>query len=110
MTAEHENLTVSSSSEEQMWELLLFIAGDSDATRRASAHLEKICQEHLAGRCRIEVVDILEQPDQADLFDIIATPTLVRRRPQPIRKIIGDLSITDRVLAGLGLSAQTYSY
>jgi circadian clock protein KaiB len=70
---------------------------------RAFAHLKRICEEHLAGRYHIEVVDLLEHPQLASGDQILAVPTLVRRLPQPIKKIIGDLSNTERVLVGLDL-------
>lgn len=104
MSVERISHSAAPSLEQEIWELTLFVAGKTDVTRRARIHLEEICRKYLADHCLIEVIDILEDPQQADLFDIIATPTLVRRQPQPMRKIIGDLSLTDKVLMGLGLS------
>jgi circadian clock protein KaiB len=69
--------------------------------RRAVANLERICREHLPGRCSLEIVDLREDPARAEQDQILAVPTLVRHRPAPRRKVIGDLSLIDRVLAGL---------
>jgi circadian clock protein KaiB len=70
---------------------------------RAFANLKTLCEEHLAGRYEIEVIDLVEDPSLARSDDILAIPTLVRRLPQPLRRIIGDLSNTERVLVGLRL-------
>jgi len=72
----------------------------------AFANLKKICEEHLAGRYHIEVIDLLKKPQLASGDQILAIPTLVRKLPEPIRKIIGDLSDTERVLVGLNLREQ----
>jgi circadian clock protein KaiB len=73
---------------------------------RAFANLKRLCDEHLAGRYDIEVIDLVEHPELARSDDILAIPTLVRRLPSPLRKIIGDLSNTERVLVGLRLETQ----
>lgn len=83
------------------WELRLYIAGRTARANTALANLERVCEKHLAGRYRIEVVDLLENPRLAAQDQILALPTLVRRLPPPVRKIIGDLSNTDRLLIGL---------
>ncbi|MCW2866964.1 MAG: KaiB domain protein [Marmoricola sp.] len=83
--------------------LRLYIAGQSPRSVRAMENLRRVCQEHLAGRYRVEVIDLLENPSLARGDEIVAVPTLVRTLPEPIRKIIGDLSDTDRVLVGLQL-------
>lgn len=83
--------------------LRLYIAGQTARSLAALANLQKICKEHLAGRYRIEVIDLLERPQLARGDQIMAIPTLVRRLPPPIKKIIGDLSQTERVLVGLDL-------
>ena len=83
--------------------LRLYIAGQSPRSVRAMENLRRVCQEHLAGRYRVEVIDLLENPSLARGDEIVAVPTLVRTLPAPIRKIIGDLSDTDRVLVGLQL-------
>lgn len=88
------------------WELRLYVAGQTPKSMAAFANLKKICEEHLAGQYEIEVIDLLEQPQLASGDQILAIPTLVRKLPQPIRKIIGDLSNTERVLVGLNLREQ----
>jgi circadian clock protein KaiB len=90
-------------SYEEQFELRLYVAGSTPKAVRAFANLRKICDEHLAGRYRIEVIDLLKDPQLGRGDQILAIPTLVRRLPQPIKKIIGDLSNTDRVLVGLDL-------
>src|SRR5215475_6547396 len=85
------------------WELKLYVAGQTAKSLQAFANLKKICEEHLAGEYRIEVVDLLKNPQLAKGDQILAVPTLVRKLPEPVRKIIGDLSNTDRVLVGLDL-------
>jgi circadian clock protein KaiB len=85
------------------WDLKLYVAGQTAKSLAAFENLKKICEEHLAGQYRIEVIDLLEQPQLARGDQIIALPTLVRKLPVPIRKIIGDLSDTERVLVGLDL-------
>jgi circadian clock protein KaiB len=82
-------------------ELRLYIAGQTRKSIAALANLRRICEEHLAGQYRIEVVDLIENPEQAQHDQIFAIPTLVRRLPEPIRRIIGDLSNSERVLIGL---------
>ncbi len=85
----------------EVWHLRLYVAGTSPNSIAAFANLERICQEHLAGRYDIEIIDLLEHPKLARGQEIIAIPTLVRQLPEPLRRIIGDLSDTDRVLVGL---------
>ena len=85
------------------YSLRLYVAGQTPKSIQAFANLKKICDEHLQGRYRIEVIDLLENPQLAKGDQILAIPTLVRKLPQPLRKIIGDLSDTDRVLVGLDL-------
>ena len=88
------------------WELRLYVAGQTPKSLAAFANLKKICEEHLAGQYEIEVIDLLKQPQLASGDQILAIPTLVRKLPEPIRKIIGDLSNTERVLVGLNLREQ----
>jgi circadian clock protein KaiB len=88
---------------DETFELRLYVAGQTPKAQRAFANLRKICDEHLAGRYSIEVVDLLEDPQLGKGDQILALPTLVRRLPAPIKKIIGDLSNTERVLVGLDL-------
>ncbi len=85
------------------WELRLYVAGQTSRSVAAFANLKKICEEHLKGEYQIEVVDLNKNPQLARGDQIIAIPTLVRKLPQPVRKIIGDLSNTERVLVGLDL-------
>jgi circadian clock protein KaiB len=91
----------------QRTELRLYIAGQTPKSLAALSNLRKICEEHLDGTYRIEVIDLLKNPQLARGHQIIAIPTLVRRLPMPIRKIIGDLSNTDKVLVGLDLREGT---
>lgn len=88
---------------EAFWELRLYVAGQTPRAVTAYANLKKICDEHLACRYRIEVIDLLKNPKLARGDQILAVPTLVRMLPVPMRKIIGDLSNTERVLVGLDL-------
>jgi circadian clock protein KaiB len=83
--------------------LRLYVAGQTPKSLLAFSNLKKICEEHLAGRYQIEVIDLLENPQLARGDQILAIPTLVRKLPVPVRKIIGDLSNTERVLIGLDL-------
>jgi circadian clock protein KaiB len=85
------------------WELRLYVAGKTARSVAALENLTKICEEHLAGQYRIEVVDLLVHPKLAKGDQIVAIPTLVRKLPEPIRKVIGDLSNTERTLVGLQL-------
>lgn len=85
------------------WTLRLYVAGQTPKSIAALSNLKRICDEHLAGRYRIEVIDLLVNPQLARGDQILAVPTLVRQLPQPVRKIIGDLSNTERVLIGLDL-------
>jgi circadian clock protein KaiB len=85
------------------WDLKLYVAGQTANSLRAFANLKRICEEKLQGRYRIEVVDLIKNPQLAKGDQIVALPTLVRKLPEPIKKIIGDLSNTERVLVGLDL-------
>jgi len=87
------------------WELRLYVAGQTPRSIAAFAQLERICEEHLHGRYSIEVIDLLENPTLAVGDQIIAIPTVVRRLPAPMKKIIGDLSNLERVIVGLDLTA-----
>ena len=84
-------------------QLRLYVAGQTPKSLAALANLRKICDEHLAGRYTLEVIDLVKHPQLAQGDQILAIPTLVRNLPPPIRKIIGDLSTVDRVLVGLNL-------
>jgi circadian clock protein KaiB len=85
------------------WELRLYVAGPSPKSLAAFRNIELLCEEHLAGRYHIEVVDLTKNPQLAASDQILAVPTLVRKLPIPVRKIIGTLSDTERVLGALGL-------
>ena len=89
--------------EQDEWNLRLYVAGQTPRSIAAFSNLKKICEEHLSGKYHIEVIDLLEKPQLASGDQILAIPTLVRKLPSPIRKIIGDLSDTERVLVGLDL-------
>ena len=89
------------SQKPQVWKLRLYVAGQTPKSIRAFANLKELCEAHLKGRYQIEVVDLLERPQLARGDQIVAIPTLVRKLPPPVRKIIGDLSSTERVLVGL---------
>jgi circadian clock protein KaiB len=87
----------------KLWQLRLYVAGQTPRSVTAFSNLKKICENHLKGRYDIEVIDLLEQPRLSQGDQILAIPTLVRKLPQPVKKIIGDLSDTERVLVGLDL-------
>ncbi len=87
----------------EVWELRLYIAGQTPRSVAAFANLKKLCEEHLAGRYKIEVIDLMEHPQLAAGDQILAIPTVVRRLPTPLRRIVGDLSNMERTLVGLEL-------
>lgn len=89
--------------ESKMWRLRLYIAGQTPKSILALENLKKICESHLVGRYTIEVIDLMQRPKLAAGDQILAIPTLVRKLPQPIKKIIGDLSNESQVLVGLDL-------
>jgi circadian clock protein KaiB len=93
--------------EADVWELRLYVAGQTPRSLAAFANLKRICEEHLAGRYNIEVVDLMKHPQLAAGDQILAIPTLVRKLPQPLRKIVGDLRDTERALVGLQLRQAT---
>jgi circadian clock protein KaiB len=90
----------------ETWNLRLYVAGQTPRAVAAFANLQKLCEEHVPGRYEIEVIDLLKNPKLAAGDQIIAVPTLVRRLPPPMKKIIGDLSNAHRVLVGLDLRPQ----
>jgi len=90
-------------TEEQTWELRLYVAGRTPKSVSAINNLNKYCEEHLQGKYKIEVIDLLLHPQLAEGDQIFAVPTLVRKVPVPIRKIIGDLSNEEKVLVGLNI-------
>ncbi len=91
---------------QQMWHLKLYVAGASPKSLKAFANLRKLCDRHLAGRYEIEILDLVKRPQLARSDDIVAIPTLVRALPPPMRKIIGDLSDTERVLLSLQIDGK----
>jgi circadian clock protein KaiB len=100
---EAERTPVISAAAAPTYELRLYVAGQTPKSILALANLRQICEAHLQGRYEIEVIDLLQHPQLARGDQILALPTLVRRLPEPIKKIIGDLSNTERVLVGLDL-------
>lgn len=90
--------------EKQIWELRLYVAGQTPKCLTAIANIKRICEEHLPGQYQLEVIDLLMNPRLAREDQIVAIPTLVRKRPRPLRKIIGDLSNHERVLLGLDIN------
>lgn len=88
---------------EENWELRLYIAGNTTRSQAALSNLKRYCEEHLSGRYSIEVIDLREHPQLAEGDQILAVPTLVKKVPEPIRKIIGDLSNEEKVLVGLNI-------
>ena len=91
---------------EDIWELRLYVAGQTPKSLTAFANLKRLCEEQLAGRYHIEIIDLALHPQQARADQIVAIPTLIRKLPEPIKKIIGDLSNTDKVLVGLELKSR----
>ncbi len=96
-----------STGETKPWRLRLYVAGQTPKSIAAYANLKRICEDHLAGEFEIEVIDLVENPRLAQDDQIVAIPTLVRKLPEPIRKIVGDLSNTERTLVGLQLRPST---
>lgn len=90
-------------STEEIYELRLYVAGQTPKSVTAFSNLKRYCEEHLKGRYKIEVIDLLKNPQLAEGDQILAIPTLVRKVPVPMRKIIGDLSNEERVLVGLDI-------
>ena len=103
MTQPHGTDGAVGTGADEAWELCLYVTDRSPKCLLAIENLRRVCEEHLAGHYRIEVVDLLENPRLAADDQILAVPTVVRKLPQPIRTIVGDLSDTDRVLVGLQL-------
>ena len=98
-------MPASRGSATKLWQLRLYVAGQTPKSLAAFANLKAICETNLNGRYRIEVIDLMEQPHLSKGDQIFAIPTLVRKLPHPVRKIIGDLSDAKRVLVGLDLRA-----
>lgn len=98
---------VSKAAKREVMELRLYVAGQTPKSLAALSNLKNICHEHLEGRYRLEVIDLVKNPQLAQGHQIIAIPTLVRKLPPPVRRIIGDLSDSERVLVGLDLRTGT---
>jgi circadian clock protein KaiB len=98
-----DEITASGTADPNVWELRLYVAGKTAKSVAAFENLTRLCEEHLPGKYKIEVVDLLVHPQLAKGDQILAIPTLVRKLPQPIRKVIGDLSNIERTLVGLQL-------
>lgn len=107
MSNNTEQSKLTPGEESGFWHLRLYVAGTTPKSMDALQNLKKICEDHLADKYDIEVVDLLKTPALAQGDQILAIPTLVRKLPAPIRKIIGDLSNTERVLVGLDLKPRT---
>ena len=103
MSVKTPNRKPSLAAPPESWQLRLYVAGQTAKSLRAFANLKHLCETHLSGTYHIEVIDLLQQPKLAKDDQIVAIPTLVRRLPSPMRKIIGDLSNTEHVLVGLEL-------
>ena len=97
------DLQQESTDQTESWNMRLYIAGQTPKSLRALANLKQICEQHLAGKYHIEIIDLLENPQLASTDQILAIPTLIRKLPEPMRRIIGDLSNVERVLVGLDL-------
>lgn len=93
----------STDGDQEVWELRLYVAGQSPRSLLAFSNLKKMCEEHVPGRYKIEVIDLVKHPQLAAGDQIVAIPTLVRRLPEPLRRIVGDLRNTERALVGLQL-------
>ncbi len=103
MPTKAKRKVVEAAKPDDIWELRLYVAGQTPKSITAFVNLKKLCEKHLAGKYHIEVIDLLENPQLAKGDQILAIPTLVRKLPEPLRKIIGDLSNTERVIVGLDL-------
>lgn len=95
--------TKSASKAPKEWQLRIYVAGETDKSRKAVENLKKVCEEHLKGRYEIEVVDLVKHPQLAAEDQIFAVPTIIRKLPEPLKKLIGDLSVSEKVLVGLDI-------
>lgn len=98
---------MSTNPQEEQYILRLYVAGTTPRSVRAIANVRRICEEHLTGRYELDVIDLYQQPHLARDDQIIAVPTLIKKLPPPLRRIIGDLSMTERVLVGLEVRASS---
>ncbi len=90
-------------TKKEVWKLKLYVADDKPPSKNAYANLQRLCDEHLKDQCNVEIIDILENPEVASKEQIVAIPTLVKESPLPIRRLIGDLSNTERLLVVLDI-------
>ncbi|BAI62203.1 KaiB homolog [Methanocella paludicola SANAE] len=88
---------------EEFWDLRIYVAGETPKMQQAVKNLEKICDEHLKGRCSIEIIDLMKNPQLAAGEQILAIPTVIRKLPEPVKRLIGDLSIHEKVIVGLDI-------
>jgi circadian clock protein KaiB len=93
--------TAADPSAGELWEFKLYVAGQTPRSMSAIANLKSLCEQYMPGKYRVEIIDLLERPEMAKSDQVVAIPTLVRKLPGPIRRIIGDLSNTDKVLVSL---------
>ena len=103
MTVQSDQQAPNEPESDVTWTMRLYVAGDSPKSRAAIANLHKLCEDHLNARYRIEVVDLLKNPKLAKTHQIVAIPTLIRELPEPIRRVIGDLSDSSKALITLDL-------
>jgi circadian clock protein KaiB len=85
------------------WQLRIYVAGETDKSRKAIENLRKVCEEHLKGKYEIEVIDLVKNPQLAAKDQIFAVPTIIRKLPEPLKKLIGDMSVSEKVLVGLDI-------
>lgn len=109
-TTKKKSAAKSSAAKVPMWNLRLYVAGNTPNSVAAFANLKEVCERHLKGKYNIEVVDLLRNPQLAKGDQIVAIPTLVRKLPPPLKQIIGDLSNRERVLVGLDLRPVNFRY
>jgi circadian clock protein KaiB len=85
------------------WQLRIYVAGETEKSRKAIENLKKVCEEHLKGKYEIEVIDLMKSPQLAAQDQIFAVPTIIRKLPEPLKKLIGDMSVSEKVLVGLDI-------
>jgi circadian clock protein KaiB len=107
MSTIREKSPKASPPDDSVWNLCLYVAGQTPKSITAFNNLKKFCEQHLPGKYSIQIIDLLQDPSLAATDQVMAIPTLVRKLPEPIRKIIGDLSNSERVLVGLDLRPGT---
>lgn len=92
---------------EEFWDLRIYVAGETPKMQQAVKNLEKICDEHLKGRFTIEIIDLMKNPQLAAGEQILAIPTVIRKLPEPVKRLIGDLSIQEKVIVGLDIKKKS---